>query len=223
MKNTLLLPALITVLMLIACAPESGPAPAEIPVTNAVVENTGNEALGDIVIEATNRAAQSATANPMPVALALFDTSESIRMLMNDKVQANANILWQAVRYVVNSDGVEEDVQPETEADWTRLREAALALIAAGNALLITERDIDTQFPREDYPEYTYTPDEIRTLLNEDTDTWRFFIDRMQFSTQATLDAIEKQDVLGLMDAGATINNACEGCHGTYWYRPLNP
>ena len=27
------------------------------------------------------------------------------------------------------------------------------------------------------------------------------------------------RDVLGLIETGARINNACEGCHADFWYR----
>lgn len=150
----------------------------------------------------------------------IFDTSQSIRTLMNFDIQANADVLWRAVRYVVTADGVTEDTSPRTDADWLRLRDSALALVAAGNALLLTDRVVDAAYPRDDYPDYTYTPPEIRALIDANTDTWRYYIQQMQATTNATLEAINTRDLLGLLETGAAINNACNGCHAEFWYRP---
>ena len=163
---------------------------------------------------------------PTPVAAAvtvlpqIFDTSQSIRTLMNFEVQPNVDAIWQAVRYVVTTEGVQEDISPQTDEDWVRLRDNAIALVAAGNALLLTNREVDADYPRDDYPDYTYTPGEIRQLIEADPDTWRYYIQQMQSTTNATLEAINNRDLLGLLETGATINNACQGCHAAFWYRP---
>jgi len=44
----------------------------------------------------------------------------------------------------------------------------------------------------------------------------------MQFFTRTTLETIEEKDLLGLMETSAAINNACQGCHAEFWYRPNN-
>lgn len=149
----------------------------------------------------------------------IFDTDFTIKTLMNDMIQTNAIELWQAVRYVVTEDGVAEDVAPETDADWERLRISAITLIEAGNALMLPGRMMDMTPVGADYPDFQYRPEEIQAMLENDPDTWRYYIQAMQFSTKATLEAIEKHDLLGLIDLGARINNSCQGCHAEFWYR----
>ena len=116
-------------------------------------------------------------------------------------------------------DGVQEDVSPQTNEDWATLRTSAITLVEAGNALLIPNRTTDPADPNIEYPEYMYTSEEIQALTETNRDVWRSYIQEMQFSTQATLEAIERRDVLGLIETGARINNACEGCHADFWYR----
>jgi hypothetical protein len=153
----------------------------------------------------------AATADPA------FDPDYSIRSLMNTLIQPNADTLWRAVRYVVSEDGVQEDIEPTTDADWEQLRRSAVDLMAAGNALLLPGRVVATT-PAD--AAYKYEPDEIRELLAASPGNWRFYIQQLQTTTQATLEAIENRSVDGLVDTGASINSACQGCHAEYWYRP---
>ena len=151
-----------------------------------------------------------------------FDTDTSIRTLMNAIINPNSTRLWQAVRYVVTLEGVEEDVHPQTDKDWEQLRSIAITLIEGGNALLIPGRVVDNTPLDPDYPDYMYSPKEMQALMESDAEGWRYYIQEMQSSTKATLETIEKRDLLGLIETSAIINNACEGCHAEFWYRRNN-
>jgi hypothetical protein len=148
-----------------------------------------------------------------------FDTGYSTKTLMNAIVQPNALEIWRAVRYVSTIDGVIEDVAPQTDEDWENLRTSAITLVEAGNALLIPGRVTEAADPEVEYPAYMYTSEEIQTRLEANPELWRTYIQEMQFFTQATLESIERRDVLGLIEKGAVINNACQGCHAEFWYR----
>ena len=73
-----------------------------------------------------------------------------------------------------------------------------------------------------DYPDYQFRPEEIQALVESDAENWRAYIKQMQFFTRTTLETIEEKDLLGLMETSAAINNACQGCHAEFWYRPNN-
>jgi len=48
------------------------------------------------------------------------------------------------------------------------------------------------------------------------------FARNLQDAGLKALSAIEAKDTQGLMDAGGTIDEACEACHVTYWYPHQN-
>jgi len=58
--------------------------------------------------------------------------------------------------------------------------------------------------------------------VESDAENWRAYIKQMQFFTRTTLETIEEKDLLGLRETSAAINNACQGCHAEFWYRPNN-
>lgn len=146
-------------------------------------------------------------------------SARTVQELMKSDVMPNADSIWRAVSYVANAEGVTE-TKPETDEDWSKLRESALALIAAGDELMDTNRDILTEAFDQASATYQYSPDEIKQLLIENPEPWQNYIRQMQDSTRMTLQAIELKDLTGLQDFGAQINEACEACHADYWYRP---
>ena len=163
-------------------------------------------------------AAQEAPA-PAADSGAVYDSASSIRALMNGMVETNARQVWHAVRYVVSEQGVEEETVPQTDEDWRRLRDAALVLIEAGNSLMLPGRAVAHPEEIAETPEFQYRPEEIAARIAADPEGWRFFLQQMQFATRETLAAIERRDVLALIERGAVINEACEGCHAEFWYR----
>jgi hypothetical protein len=138
---------------------------------------------------------------------------------MTKIIMPNADHLWRAVSYVANEQGVTE-TSPQTDADWSQLHDSATALIAAGDELMNTNREILTSDFDASTASFQFTPDEIKQLLAEDPLPWQAYAQQMQESTRMTLQAIEFRDVMGLVEFGAQINEACEGCHAAYWYRP---
>jgi hypothetical protein len=158
---------------------------------------------------------------PAPAAtqLAPYDTSITIQTLMNSLIMPNVDQLWTAVSYVATEDGVTE-TQPDSDADWRRLRTSALTLIEAGNMLMIPGRTVMEPGAGSESGGIQLTGEEIAELVEQDGETWIFYAQQMQESTRRTLQAIELRDVGGLTEWGAEINEACEGCHAEFWYRP---
>lgn len=150
---------------------------------------------------------------------AVYDTGSSVRALMNGMVEPNARELWHAVRYVVSEQGVEEESMPQTDEDWRRLRVAALALIEAGNALMLPGRAVAHAEESRETLDFQYDPEQIAARIAADPEGWRFFLQQMQFATRETLAAVERRDVFALIERGAVINESCEGCHAEFWYR----
>jgi hypothetical protein len=139
--------------------------------------------------------------------------------LMTAVIMPNADHIWRSVSYVANSEGVTE-TKPETDEDWSKLRESAEILIAAGDELRNTNREVFSGDFDEATASFQYTPDEIKQLIADNPEPWQNYIQQMQDRTRMTLQAIDLKDLVGLQDFGAQINGACEGCHADYWYRP---
>ena len=183
----------VTVVLLAACSPEA-------PVTEAPVENP------------QSLPAQSPSAQTSPA------DARTVEDLMSNTIAPGAESLWRAVSYVASEEGVTETA-PQSDEDWNRLRDSANALIEAGDELMITEREILTNAFDPATAAFQYSPDEIRQMLAEDPEPWRNYARQLQETTRMTLQAIEFKDVMGLVEFGAQINEACEACHAAYWYR----
>lgn len=202
--NRVLIPAtcLTAILLLQGCSPPSEPTAAtETAVSPAPAAGVDLPAV----------AAAPATT---------FNTSNTVRDIMNLMVEANARQLWNAVSYVATAEGVEE-TQPQTDADWQRLRANAVALVEAGNALMLPGRVVDTAANLADYDDFMYTPLEIEALIRRDPESWAYDLQEMQAATLLTLAAIDERDLLRFTEQAATINQACVSCHSRYWYRPV--
>ncbi|MEY4640807.1 MAG: hypothetical protein RLZZ227_801 [Pseudomonadota bacterium] len=148
-----------------------------------------------------------------------YDTGTTIQTLMNAVIMPNVETLWTAVSYVATEDGVTETL-PDSDADWQHLRTSALTLIEAGNMLMIPGREVMNPAASIDSSGFQRSGEEIAQLRTEDPETWLFYAQQLQETTRRTLQAIELRDVMGLTEWGAEINQACEGCHADYWYRP---
>ena len=166
-----------------------------------------------------NTVAPEVAATPAADPLVQFNTSLSVKQIMNGLVNPNARQLWSGVSYVETEQGAVETI-PQTQEDWDQVRTNAMALIEAGNALMLAGRRID---PSENVvtPDFQYTPDEIEQLLVEDPDNWSINLQIMQDYTLQTLETINRKDILGFTERGASINESCQTCHAQYWYKPL--
>jgi hypothetical protein len=163
--------------------------------------------------------APEAAATPAAEPSVQFNTSLSVKELMNGLVNPNARQLWSGVSYVETEQGAVETI-PQTQEDWDQLRTNAMALIEASNALMLPGRSIDTS-ENVVTPDFQYTPNEIEQLLAEDPDTWIINLQNLQDYTLQTLETINRKDILGFTERGALINEACQSCHAQYWYKPL--
>lgn len=142
----------------------------------------------------------------------------TISALMKDTINPAARALWTAVSYTATAEGVTETM-PETEDDWNVLRARADELMRAGAMLMLPGLKVDelSAIP----PNYQYTPAEIERLIQQDPGVWRNYAERMQTTVLQLIGAIEKRDLTTFMELSPPINQACEGCHSQYWYRPM--
>ena len=69
------------------------------------------------------------------------------KTLMQAMVDPSAVRVWQSVRYIVTADG-EEQIKPETDAEWLAIRNAALTVSESGNLIMMPPRGKDADWMR---------------------------------------------------------------------------
>lgn len=137
---------------------------------------------------------------------------------MQEQIEPAAEALWNSVSTTVSAEGVEEK-QPETEEQWNAVRAHAVTLMNAAK-LLETERELLA-------PGQRMADEGVQGVLPAAKVQEEIAADRAQFIHQARLlgktseqmlVAIDAKNVQGMIDAGESIDSACEACHMTFWY-----
>ena len=137
-------------------------------------------------IIAGTRTARLAT----PVEVPVTTPVASVKQVMNGIMAPAAFVVYDAVGYVVDVDGVQE-IAPENDEEWAAIADSAAALIESGNLLLLGDRAVD------DGEWVTIT----RELIEAGTTALR---------------AAEAQDTEGILAIGEGINTTCDDCHAIY-------
>ncbi|MDR0781824.1 MAG: hypothetical protein LBF16_14225 [Pseudomonadales bacterium] len=148
-----------------------------------------------------------------------FNTTATIRDVMNALIDPNADALWNAVRFDKTEEG-DHEYRPETDEDWLAMRHAAVSIIEGGNALMIPGRRVAPPGSTTEFPLYEFMPDEVQAKLDENRVAWDAFAQNLQAGAIQTLGAIEARDAEKLSEFGGALDAACEACHVQYWYRP---
>jgi hypothetical protein len=139
--------------------------------------------------------------------------------LMEGLIDPCADALWDSVAYIANAKGI-EDRQPRTPEEWQAVRAQAVNLIEAANLRSMPGRivahDSPNEPPKSAAGELSHA--EIQKLIDGNHEGFVQFARVLQNATSVALSAIDAKNAQALMDAGTTIDNACEACHLTYWY-----
>jgi len=149
----------------------------------------------------------------------LFSTAITLRQLMQSVIDPNAQALWTAVSYVATESGVKETM-PVTDADWDALLQSAITLAESGNALLVADRPVADASYETERRAFQFSAAEIAERRVKGAENWDVIARGMQDLVLETLDAVQRRDIFALTEKGAVINEACEACHASFWYRP---
>lgn len=147
-----------------------------------------------------------------------FHTGISIREIMASLIDPHADALWNSVRVVSDVNGITE-YAPETDDQWSDLRNSAITIIEGANALMMPDRPVAPPGSTGEFPDYEFTPEEVEARLAADFLSWTGFASDLQEKAIDTLEAIDVRDAEKLSEAGAYLDEACEACHSVYWYR----
>ena len=136
---------------------------------------------------------------------------------MDAIIDPSADVLWDAVRTVVDPDGVHESV-PTTPQQWLDLRRAAVRIIEGANLLMIPGRAAAPRDSKSEVPGVELEPAEIETLIRKKRKTFDDFALALQDLASHAVGAIETKDAPALLNVGSEIQDVCEACHKTFWY-----
>lgn len=153
------------------------------------------------------------TAAPAPRPVA------SLQEIMNSIVDPAADALWESVSSTVTAQGVEEH-QPRSDEDWTALRQHAVRLAEAANLLALEDRPVTRSGTslEDAHVAGTLNADTISAQLHRERPRFLSHARQLQDAAEATLDAIDARSLDRLLEAGARLDQACEGCHRVFWY-----
>ena len=139
----------------------------------------------------------------------------SVQELMHSLLQPAADTLFGSVRVVIDRKGTVE-YGPETDADWDKLRTAAVTL-GEGVYLLKIPRPIAPEVDRvRDATELT--PPQILEKLKQDPVLWDARIQTVRNAALQALEVVDRRATEELWDVGENIYVACQNCHYDYWY-----
>lgn len=145
-----------------------------------------------------------------------FTTDLSVDDIMAAIVMPSADILWTAVTVESTTEGIVETV-PETDEDWQRVRNGAVALAAATNLLLIDQLPINNM-PPAPTPQGELAPAAIAALRKESPQAWAAHVTMLHDVALRAVEVIDKRDTEGLTNVGGDLDAACESCHLQFWY-----
>lgn len=126
------------------------------------------------------------SAPPPPPFKPVADT----KLLMQSVVDPSADEIWDSVRTIITAEGTEE-IRPRTNAEWTAVRNHAIALAESGNLMMMAPRA-------------------------RDGDEWMQRARELVETSERAMRAAESHNADDLFNAGGDIYQSCSNCHQKY-------
>ena len=112
------------------------------------------------------------------------------KLLMQSVVDPSADLIWDAVKIIETSAGT-QDIRPKTDAEWTAVRNAAVAVAESGNLLMMVPRA-------------------------KDGGEWMQRAQEMITAGEAAMQAANAKNAEKLFTVGGDIYESCSNCHRKY-------
>jgi hypothetical protein len=159
----------------------------------------------------TEEAAAPASATPP------YINDTTIKEIMQNIVDTNADIVWLSVTTVASDKGLVE-TRPKTPEEWARVKAGAITLAEAANLLMIPGRHVARAGEKSETPGVELEPAEMEELINKDRPAFYEHAKALHHAAMLAADAADKKDADKVFEVGETIERACENCHRNYWY-----
>jgi hypothetical protein len=158
----------------------------------------------------------AAPAAPPPSPLRVTAT---IQDLMKFEVDPAADALWESVSTNVTAKGTEEK-HPRTPEEWEAVRRHAIILTEAANLLVMDGRRVAAPGKKleDEGIQGILTAAEAQQAIDANHAAFVEFAHALHAVGEQMLQAIDAQNPQGMIDAGETLDEVCEGCHMTFWY-----
>lgn len=142
----------------------------------------------------------------------------SVRDLMDSIVDPSADVIWGASGTIVDKDQGTVELFPKTDEGWMDVRRAAVRIIEGANLLMTPGRLSAPAGAKSATPGVELEPAEIMVLINRNRAGFNSFAAGLRDLGWEALRASEAQSTEALLDVGGRMQEACEGCHQTFWY-----
>jgi hypothetical protein len=149
-----------------------------------------------------------------------FKLTAGIQDIMALEVDPAADFIWESFSTTVAKDGTHEH-KPLTAEDWEKVRGQAIILIEASNLLLMDGRRVAREGVQklEDHgTPGNLSAEESQKVLDENRPMFIAFATALRDAGNEILKNVETKNVDAIMEAGATMDQVCEGCHLKFWY-----
>ena len=164
--------------------------------------------------------AEPPAAVPVPAAATHpIKLTAGIQDIMKDMIDPAADFLWESVSTTETAEGVEEK-QPRTDEEWAEVRKQAIILAESANLILMDRRHVAREGKQlEDHgTPGNLTAEESEQAIAADRATYEGFGQALHDVGVAFLKAADQRNPQGILDAGETMDQVCEGCHLKFWY-----
>jgi hypothetical protein len=142
-----------------------------------------------------------------------------IQDIMAGMIDPAADFLWESVSTtVVGKETIEK--QPRTDAEWAEVRRQAILLAEGANLIMMDGRHVVKEGGKlEDHgTPGNLTAEESEQAIAKDRGSFISFAQALRDVGRSMLDAADAKNPQGLIDAGDTMDQVCEGCHLQFWY-----
>ena len=150
-------------------------------------------------------------------ALPPFVADVTIKELMLNVIDTNADVVWLSVTTVASAQGLVE-TRPTTDEEWARVRAGAITLAESANLLMIPGRRVARPGEKSETPGVELEPEEMDVLIAKDRTSWDKHARDLYYAAMIAAQAAERKDADKIFEIGESIEHACEGCHRAYWY-----
>jgi hypothetical protein len=140
----------------------------------------------------------------------------TIHEIMEHIVAPSADEVWNSTAVLTDESGV-HDLSPQSDAEWEKLRGAAVMLAEAPNLMAAPGRKVVP--PGETIGAGgTLDAAAIQERMDEQHAEFATNAAALQASAVKALKAIDARDKKALADIGGEIDEVCESCHKRFWY-----